>query len=1296
MSEAPPPQPHRRVLRGLIAVLAALVLLLAGGIAWLVGSASGLAHGTAWLAQLTQDGIRLEGARGRLIGPLQVDRVRVRLDTVHLDVDGLELDWSPAALLRGQLAVDALAARRVAIATPPGDGTPARAPAGVTLPLAIRLERFSLGTLALAPFPLADGGGRVLVSALSGRIEAGADRVHAVVDTVQTPWGSGGADLTLHTLAPMQVDGQARWRTALLGPEVSAEATLGGVLEAIEMTAKAEGGGAHVSVSGTLTPFAELPASALVIAGEGIDPARWRDALPAAGLSLKVSLKREAGRLVGPVSIANAAPGRLDQQRLPLGGLDAELALAPQAVALDTLALSIPQGGRLTGKAHWSADAPAGAEVALEGVNLKAIDARLPATALRGPVTLDADGGGERVQAALADAGLTLDLKARHAGTRVVIEQADLKQGQASAAITGTVTLEGAMPFEARVRTRAINPRAFWAEAPEGAVSVALEARGEAATPRAEGRYTIADSRLAGQPLSGTGQFAWHTDRLAKADLSLALGQNRLTAQGAWGAPADRLDWHLDAPQLAALGQGFAGALTLDGQLTGGRSRPVGTAQGQARALVVPGGVRIGQAKLSAELDTGEQGRFAVDLEARAIDAGPRVQLTRVDLTARGSRGEHVIDLSVKAPEDGGHVQLRGGLDKGQTWQGRLSELTTTGRLPLALSAPVTLSLAADQVRIGAGTLSAGQRGTIAFAPTRWSPGRLSTSGQVSGLTLGLETRPDARPKRGGGDLVLGGKWDLDFDQQAHGTVHLFRESGDLILTGDTVVRFGLSRFDVLASLDGRRLALGVDAAGSALGELSGSATAQLKREGGVWQLDMQAPLLGSADLDIPSIAWIGPLASPVVRTDGRLKAAFSLSGTPADPVGAGQISGQGLLLELVGEGLRLAGGTLDARFDAERLDIDTLRFVSESRVRPRDSRVPYAALTRTPGTLSAHGSLRLADGEGGLDIEADRLPLFQRADRWLAVSGKGRMDTRWEAPRIEASVVADGGYLEFARTPAPSLSGDVKVLGREATAPPSQRQLKARIAIDLGRQLYLSALGLDTRLGGQLVLVANSGEPLRATGSLETVGGTYEGYGQKLVIERGVVNFQGPLDNPGLNVVALRKGLAVEAGVSIAGTVRRPVVSLVSTPEVPDAEKLSWIVLGRAPEGGSGDAALLLPAAQALLGGPGGGISDQLAAGLGLDELSIGQGELNSVGRTSTSSVVGGGSAARGEATVSGQVLSVGKRLSADTTLSFEQSLSGVEHVVKLTHQLTRRLAVIGRAGTDNAVDLRWSLSFR
>jgi len=72
-----------------------------------------------------------------------------------------------------------------------------------------------------------------------------------------------------------------------------------------------------------------------------------------------------------------------------------------------------------------------------------------------------------------------------------------------------------------------------------------------------------------------------------------------------------------------------------------------------------------------------------------------------------------------------------------------------------------------------------------------------------------------------------------------------------------------------------------------------------------------------------------------------------------------------------------------------------------------------------------------------------------------------------------------------------------------------------------------------------------------------------------------------GPLDNAGLNVRAMRRNQAVEAGVEVTGTVQRPVVRLVSEPDVPDAEKLSWMVLGRGGDTVSGDdASQLLGAA--------------------------------------------------------------------------------------------------------------------
>ena len=63
--------------------------------------------------------------------------------------------------------------------------------------------------------------------------------------------------------------------------------------------------------------------------------------------------------------------------------------------------------------------------------------------------------------------------------------------------------------------------------------------------------------------------------------------------------------------------------------------------------------------------------------------------------------------------------------------------------------------------------------------------------------------------------------------------------------------------------------------------------------------------------------------------------------------------------------------------------------------------------------------------------------------------------------------------------------------------------------------------------------------------------------------------------------------------------------------------------------------------------------------------------------------------------ATTGSQIFSVGKRLSSNAMLSYEQSLGTVESVIKLTVNLTRQVSVIARAGSDNALDIFYTLTF-
>ncbi|MDQ3215285.1 MAG: translocation/assembly module TamB domain-containing protein, partial [Pseudomonadota bacterium] len=235
----------------------------------------------------------------------------------------------------------------------------------------------------------------------------------------------------------------------------------------------------------------------------------------------------------------------------------------------------------------------------------------------------------------------------------------------------------------------------------------------------------------------------------------------------------------------------------------------------------------------------------------------------------------------------------------------------------------------------------------------------------------------------------------------------------------------------------------------------------------------------------------------------------------------------------------------------------------------------------------------------------------------------------------------------------------------------------------------------LEARLDGALDITGRPGQ-LLAEGNVRTRSGTYQGYGQRLQIERGILTFQGPVENPALNVLAVRSGLPVEVGVSIGGTAARPIVRLYSDPSMSDVEKLNWLVLGR-PPGASGDGgqerALLSAAASALFAGQGDSASANLMRSVGIDEISLRPGQ-DSSSILPRETVAGTLRSATGT-TAASDFIAIGKRLNDDLYLTLEQAISGAATYVALNYQINRRLSLIGRAGTTTALDLVYSIAF-
>jgi translocation and assembly module TamB len=588
------------------------------------------------------------------------------------------------------------------------------------------------------------------------------------------------------------------------------------------------------------------------------------------------------------------------------------------------------------------------------------------------------------------------------------------------------------------------------------------------------------------------------------------------------------------------------------------------------------------------------------------------------------------------------------------------------------------LGISARHVSFGAAKfILAG--GTAQINGIEWTPQKWSSKGYFTGIGLRPGVDAATNELKNNEALRLGGKWEIASGAQLVGNLSIARESGDWIFPGEPPLPLGLQTLQLAAQVLDGRLKGEFKARGKRLGEASASVSMPVTKSAESamnWTVLPNAALTGNLLVDMNDISWAGPAFDDNIRTGGRLALRADVVGTFGSPRLDGQIHGDDLALALLEQGVRLEQGKLAASFDQDSLHMNVLDFTAPHVPPPNDRLLKNLKLAKGPGSLRASGVMDLKGQRGNLEIIADLVPLAQRPDRWIIASGNGRANLENNMLTLKGNLAAHMGLIAQPAAGSPQLPDDVIVTGGAAADhQPDRKGLRVDMEanLDLGDQFYIRASGLEGRLAGQLSLRGEPGHRLRAIGTIAARNTSFEAYGQRLTVERGIVDFKGPLDDPALNVLAVRKGLPVVAGVEVTGSVRQPKVRLVSTPLVPDLEKLSWIALGRAP-GGKADASLLLAAATSILGGQSGGITDKISQAIGVDELTIRQ---------------------AGSDALMGQVGVVGKRLSKRAYISYEQGLTAVVGVTKLTYTLTPRINLVTRAGIDNAIDVLYTLRF-
>jgi translocation and assembly module TamB len=220
-------------------------------------------------------------------------------------------------------------------------------------------------------------------------------------------------------------------------------------------------------------------------------------------------------------------------------------------------------------------------------------------------------------------------------------------------------------------------------------------------------------------------------------------------------------------------------------------------------------------------------------------------------------------------------------------------------------------------------------------------------------------------------------------------------------------------------------------------------------------------------------------------------------------------------------------------------------------------------------GQVTLSGSVSWPEGEprGRFELDGERfrfvgLPAVHvdaSPDLELVISGRDL--------ELTGEVHIDSASIEpVDLSQAVSTSPDEFIVG-ETPPEPERWRVSSRITVTLGDDITIDAYGLKGSVRGSLEIVDLPGRPAAGTGELAIEDGIFKAYGQSLDIERGRLSFGGgPLDNPALDIRAVRRFETVTAGVDVRGLAMDPQITVFSDPPGSRQYALAMLVMGAAP----------------------------------------------------------------------------------------------------------------------------------
>lgn len=1232
------------------AVLSGLLVLLIAALAWMVSTPAGSRLALRQATALSGGRLAATPVAGTLLGPLTLQALRYHDPAAGLDlrIGQARLDWVARALLAGRLQVTDLELQQVSIdrsepAEPPDD-----APFSLEPPIDLRFDRLSLRDLVLRQ----DGQEQLRISAATARVAWDSAGVHVEQLDLLAPDGELHFAATLDHAAGVftgRGEGRFDWQAGTQRFAGTLAGRTRGTLGELELQLR-EPLAAALRLGLQQQPQSRMP---------------WHFSLdvPAFDPRARLLPDSDIGRLAARLEGQGDLDGGTVSGTLRID--DATIALQPLRITRrdDDLAFdaSLANGnGQLQAIGELRlARQPIEARLDLDWRDV-VLPAALAGQPLHSRGTAHAEGSIERYSARASFAAgpprRLAEIQLAFSGDRagLNIQQLDIVQPGGRLGAAAELAFGDTLRWQARAQARDFDPGALLAGWP-GRLSFALSSDGrftDLAHSSASLRIDDLRGRLRGRAVAGRADLQLAPQLRLAGALELRSGASRLRLDGTSGKRVDAT-LRLDVPDLDDWLPGGRGSLEARVQASGHwpALEIAGRANGRALAFDAAAADTL---ELTLDVEQPLEPRGGLRLVLGALRAGD-TGFSTLELRVQGAAAAHRLELEARGRPVSTMLSLSGTL-QGADWRGEIAQLVldATDLTRLELERPVQ---AAWNGTTGAFAL---QTACLADRDMRLCldgqgqvDGALQAGYQLQHLPLGLlaALAPTALPVNITGQIDGQGRIVRNADGSLQGTAELSAAGGRIRLAED-----GESDASSARLLDYRDLRLDAAFTGR---NARATLTAGLDQRGHI-DASLAAGGLGTAlttldgrlQASMPSLAVAGAFAPELANVDGRLQLDLGLGGTLDRPELEGSVLAEDLVADVPDLGIALRAGHL--------------------RVTPQaDGSVQLDGGVRSgDGELSITGTAH-REGRGQAQLSGRNFLAADRPGAHVLVTPDLRIKVDDGRLEVTGKLAIPTAQIDLQRLPrgdgTQSASPDVVVIDDPpGDAAGGMLPLFATVDLELGQAVDLTGFGLKARVSGGLRVSESPGQVTTAAGEIR-VAGRYQAYGQDLTIRQGQLLYAAlPLDDPNLNIVAVRVIGEVTAGLRVTGRARTPQLEVFSTPPMGQANALAWLVTGKpldAISQGDAEGDTLQSAARSLGTAAGGLLARSVGRRLGVDELGIAEDDA-----------------------LGGAALTIGQYLSPRVFVSYGVGLFKPGEVVKLIYRISDSLSLEAQSATDSS----------